>query len=1010
MDSRRVWQAWGPAIAALIPAGIAAQSASPDLTGPLDPGVRAEIGYAEWLLNRMQLPDYAKIVVDRLKARAPNAEILLRVIELQSLLNVGKFEEAKAVIAREKDPDSQAAWAMKLALGDGYFAWGRYPEAQAVYNAFFARFKEGPPETLNDFYLNSAYKYAQMLVLMGKKAEAVEAYRAGLKAKLERHIRRQILSEMAELLLQLAEEAKPEARKPYFDELNKLTSEILWVQDVWFGKAIVYLAHMRMMQGDVTGAQKLIDEYGEQLRQIDEILKKQEEETKEPLTRLSPMAQCRYLLGVMMQQRAEKELAAGNRKAAAELLAGKEIEKGKRTAGALQHFLNVYVGYPETSWAPDAGIRYQQVRDLLMREFGARIQAGITREQMERVEKAQFHQARTLFHNQQFAQAAEAYVKVLNLFPETENSVAALGELARCYVETGEEVLVDLTVRYLAERFALRRGLSVRAGEQLYRTAEMYGERQENERRDALYALFFEAFSDHPLAALLLYRLAEEKMAAGDYLAAADRYTRISTGFTNAAVYVDALNKLALCYHKLGRFADEIQTLDRYLQVLHTQPKPGHAFISAKFRQGLAYRQMGTNFLANAANRFGEVIALLSATNHPYNVSAGDAERNQETLEGALFFRAACLAALTDPTDKVRTYRESAIRSLEQLVAQFPKSKYAPAALSQIGTLWTLLENAEKADHTLRRLQEEYPDSNEAKNSAYMRAWNLLQMGHRQAAIRAFKEMFAPGATGFTDAQILNAATELYGAREYDMAAEGFERVLASSKERAVRERAFMGKARVAVDQQKFEEAEVALQGLLKEFPASGFMPEALVLLARVYGELGSREPDATRRIERFNQAVEALNRARRIETVPTRQLTADLAVADMYLQKAAAEEKFGTRDRAQQYRKDAIVTFQNIIFASDPGQAEMRPLLEESYHRCLPLLAELGRWQDVLDDAESYLELFPMGKWVAEISGLRNRARVMLAAAGGGRLPEPGPSPVPVPTNAPGTEGGQRP
>jgi hypothetical protein len=60
-----------------------------------------------------------------------------------------------------------------------------------------------------------------------------------------------------------------------------------------------------------------------------------------------------------------------------------------------------------------------------------------------------------------------------------------------------------------------------------------------------------------------------------------------------------------------------------------------------------------------------------------------------------------------------------------------------------------------------------------------------------------------------------------------------------------------------------------------------------------------------------------------------------------------------------------------------NPGVEAVRPHIEDAYLYCLPLLLEMERWDDALQDAERYVELFPNGKHVLKIRQYLSRARV---------------------------------
>jgi hypothetical protein len=136
--------------------------------------------------------------------------------------------------------------------------------------------------------------------------------------------------------------------------------------------------------------------------------------------------------------------------------------------------LNVFIRYPNTSWAPHAGNRFRQVETLLKEEFGRTIEAGVTAEQWAEVERAQFREARTLFNQSRFAEAAENYLQVLMLFPERPTSIPALGELAAAFIEQEQFMLAEAVAGYLAERFNQNAELTVEAGNQVIRIAAKF--------------------------------------------------------------------------------------------------------------------------------------------------------------------------------------------------------------------------------------------------------------------------------------------------------------------------------------------------------------------------------------------------------------------------------------------------------------------------------------------------------------------------------------------------------
>jgi tetratricopeptide (TPR) repeat protein len=961
-------------------------------------------GLQEWDLIQV-----ANEVMSAAEARYPEIKPQIKVAKLRGLLAVGDFEQVKRIIGIEPNKASQEVWAMKLALADGYYAWGKYAEAQGIYEAFFKQYAGQPPAAIEGFYRDSAYKYAQMLILMGNETKALDAYRRVLKVKSERYVERQIMSELAGLLIKVGEK-DPAKKETYFKEAEKLANKILWVQDLWFGKAIVYLAHIEMSRGNVQKATKLVDDYKEDLKAIHDALVEQSKGGYEDLTRLSPIAECRYLLGSIMMDKAEKLIKAdkmANKPAIVELLAGKatgrmdKLGTPERSAGALQHFLNVFIRFPTTRWAADAGMKAREVEDILTREYGAIITKSVSEEQLDRVRSSAFQQARSLFNQQQFKKAVESYIITLSLFPEGAASISAIAELCQAYLELGEEMNADMVVSYLAERFSKQEELMPAAGDRVVKLAMYCADRKMPDRRDAIYDMFFKNYRKHPRTSGLIYMFGEERFGQEAYDAALTYFSQIEENYPKAPTYFNAMSRKAYCYSNMGDYTNEVSQLTKLAEELDKKERPGHAYISAQFRLAYAYKQLDKKYLSAAYNRYSNLIKTISSKNPRYANSGDEREANQKVLEGAMFFSAVCLAQLTPSEEKLPLYRKKAIATLEQLIKTFPKSQFAPSALNQIGTLYVLLDEPEKARESLDILRKDYPLTDEAKNSRFLLAKSLLELGYRQKAVKIFKEMFE-GDGQYSAGQILTAGLELLKAGEAEIALQAFDRVLKSEKKRSAVEPAMLGKGNALLALNKHAEAAELFADLLAKFPNSGYTVEACSRLSLSYATLGASEADKAKRFMYFNDAVKAMNRARKFEKDAAGREGLNLGVARIYAQKAVAESKFGTPETEQEARGFAVATYQMMITLADPRDPAVRTHIGTAYHECLPLLLEMERWTDAFNDAEEYLSLFARtGLYVSDVRAYRTRARTKMMTAGS---PTTTKAPTPESESTPGT------
>ncbi|MFA6633685.1 MAG: hypothetical protein WCU90_15390, partial [Kiritimatiellia bacterium] len=310
-----------------------------------DAALREELRYIE-LLQQMRMPDIADEVIAETKKRFPEAGALLKVSETKGLLSQGRFDEVQKAIDAIPDKNGVEFWALTLAKADAYYAFGKYADADKLYLTFFKKI-EKPTGALVTFYRDSAYKYVQMLLYLGKDREALAAFRNLFKVPLEEAVERQVRADMAELMLKLLpDEKKKEDRDKMMKETETNVDKLLWKQDVWFGKAIVMKAHLFLMRGDLKGAQELVENYMPQLKTIHDSLVKQDPDGSQGMLRMSPMPQCRYLLAVLLMDEAmaEAKKDKADEERIKDLLVGeKDAQTGKRKQnGAFNHFINVF--------------------------------------------------------------------------------------------------------------------------------------------------------------------------------------------------------------------------------------------------------------------------------------------------------------------------------------------------------------------------------------------------------------------------------------------------------------------------------------------------------------------------------------------------------------------------------------------------------------------------------------------------------------------------------------------
>ena len=1015
------------AFAAFAP--VASRAADESAAPAADEAMKEELRYITALVEA-GLPDFAEPVIAAAKKTWPQLGPKLKVLELQGDLRLGKFDAVQKVIDGIKDKKSSEYWALRLSMADAYYARGMLPECRKIYQEFFAAVPK-PGADLIDFYVESGFKWAQICVNERNYEEAAKMYDGLLARPLDENVWCVLASEQVELLLRLATEAADpklaKKREDYLKRAEKYVDSMLWkseTQPLFFGKAIAFKAHITMLRGKLEEAQGLVNDYMPQLAEIHKAIVEQDPDGRQGFIRVSPMPECRYLLASVQWKAVQEE--AKKPKADEDMIKDSLFgarKGGKRNgAGAYNHAINVFVKYPESKWAANAGELAESIAKFVKARYKKDIKTNISADQMKKVRRLQFENADEAFRGNDFASAVKAYGDILAQFPEAEESVGAVANLAESWLNLWQNerdakkkleprLAADAVEGYLAERFSGIKPDFIRpAGDAVLRLAAKERDMGALARSQQLYDAYFDNYPTHYNAAQMAQTLGVRAYKAEDWETAIRYYGRIATQYTNSTAYAAALSSLAICSGKIGDNAAQEDWLRKFVAVAK---KPLDR-TSAQLRLALMQQKRGfaafmdaaeTNEAERVTIQRSATVAVIKAIKDFKAVAASvtklledkslDKETREKFLvqrEQALFLEGESWQRLQMPVGKMtlQSFRNLAVKAYEEYLKYYPKGQYAPVALVKIGTIWTAEQNMEKSQEAFARLQRDFPDSDEAKNSVPRLAKTLIEMGLRAEGVKQYKQMLETTGGKYTAGQFLAAGNALLEAKEWDVAQEAYAKSIELTKGQtnatSVVTLAQLGQAKAYVGSQSYAQAHEVLDRFIEKNGKSKLVIDAYEMMVDVASEEGRKEKNDDLRRKFFNQAVSSIKKLRGYKKTTAETDLLDLDSGDVLVRKMEAEEAMNLRDQAKETCGLAAAAFQAFLMAHEPTDEhpakDMTPAqlanLERCYSTVLPLMAKLGKEQseDILRYGETYLQLFPEGKHKTAVQNAMNQAK----------------------------------
>ena len=992
---------------------------------PLDPAAKEELAYVRALVEA-NMPDLAEPVIAAAKQKWPDLKPKLKVFEIQGDLRMGKFADVQKVIDALPKKDGEY-WALRLSMADAYYARSMMPECRKIYQEFFAATPK-PGADIMDFYVESGFKWAQMCTIDKKYAEAVKMYENLLGKVSERNDVEHwcfVAQSYVELLVRLAndiEDMKNPQRAEYLNKATKVVNKLLWKSDLIlvFGKAIAMKAHIEMLRGNLGKAQSIVNDYMQQLSDIHNDLLAQDPNGSKGYLRMSPMPECRYLLARVLWKTVEKEAkkAKPNEDLIKDTLFGAKTRTGKRNgAGAYNHAINVFINYPESAWAANAGEITEDIEKFTLKRYNKQIRTNVSADQRKKVRETQFRNAWEIYKSNDVAKTIDTYSALLAQYPEYLESVGALSILAQSYISQWQDekdkdkklyyrLAAEAIEGQIAERFAeLRNGALVRpAGDETLRLAALEHDSGALGRADQLYALYFKNYPTHYNAAQMALSLGGQCYKKEDWEGAIRYYKMIAETYTNSTYYASALQTLSVCNGKLGNGEEQENWLRKFagaatkttdkttarLSLALMQQKRGFAGFADVVNaaggtnseeQVEAMNLAAYKGVAGAIRDFRATAKLITDTLEN-DKTLGTAEKEKFMLqrEQAQFLEGESWQRLQYPADKIPLFRQQAVKAYENYLATNPKGKYAPAILVKLATIYTADKKVEESQKAFARLQKDFPESDEAKNSVPRLAKTLIEMGLKQEGVEQYRQMLNNAGSKYTAYQFLDAGDALLEAKGWDVANDAYAKSLTlvgsltnKTLQAYVTSRAVLGQAKAAVGQKSWAEAHGKLQDFIDKSGKSNLLVDAYEMLIQVASEEGRHEQDSGRRQSFFNDAMGAIKKLRGFRPTQADQDLLSLRAGDVWRTKMEAEEQMNLGEQAKATCRRAVATFTVFVQAHEPSPQhpakDMTPAqlanLERAYGTLLPLMVKLGKEQSeqVLAYAATYEELFPEGK-----------------------------------------------
>ena len=1011
--------------------------AEAEATAGVDAALEQEIKYID-ALSANGYVDFTDAVIEAAKKKWPKAKGVLETATVRAELAAGKQEAVLAKINARPDKDSLDTWLQKLELAASYFQYSKYGEADKLYSEFFKKFPKVDAAAKMP-YITAAYYYIAMLNKIDRSKDTLPIYKLAMEQAPTDALQKDLRSQYLQALLVQSEQMPAgKERDDTIKQAEEIANKMVWVQDSYFGDAINGLAHAKMLRGDVKGAQEMIQEYVEMLMQIHEQIREQDPDGSLGILRMSPLPQCRYLLGKMLYDKAKEEIAKGgaaNEDTIKNLLLGERdpATKKRNGQGAFNHLVNVYMNFPESQSASLAGDFVEEITKIIQSRYNTTLKVNVSPEQRAKVRQQQYVQANVAFDGGDWEKAIDAYTKTISQYGLNREALPAIKKMIEATIRSGvkggqldpySKLQAETLTAALAEGFSGMSGeINNQAGDTVSNVATLYKELGLAAMADSTYKYFFKYYPKHPQAVALQKKMADDKVKAGDAAGAEELYCIIRDAAVSESQRTErmaALMGLRSLYIPSGiapNVEKELKAAEDLAKHFEGIARPGIYAAIAQFYLADAYRHQAealrkevkdssndkkiTASYAKAAQIYNALAKELDKEDSKYVSAASERKDANTWLDNSLYQCGVCIQRLPTGGDakKEKALKAKAAKTFEDYMKRFPKGFNASKAMLQIGTLQAATGDIEASRATLAKLAKDFPESEEAKNSIPLLADSLFKMGMKGEATNTYKQMFSTGGN-YTPAQYQTAAEKLLDAGETKLALDACDCILKAKNNKSYLPKAMLLRTKALLADKQAAAAYKQVSELMDQYGNTTVAVDANHAMLEVIGAQILNANTFEERNELIGKAKKAVtflssqadrNAGDNPAAAEAEKVRLNLAVADVARQ-AYEAEKQANSERVRTALGSALNAYRQAMFAgslpvTDPAVA---PNVQKAYKGYLELtraLAEMATdatekqdtLRDIVDLGTEYQEKFPEGTYKADVINAVLQAKIEL-------------------------------